>query len=250
MINIILAGCSGFMGRVVTAMAEENPDTTIIAGIDISETKPCSYPIYSDPNDITEKADVIIDFSAPAALKALLDYSKKQNLPIILCATGYNSEQIKQIEEASKQIPVFRSGNMSVGINLLIDLIKRACTVLGEDFDVEIIEKHHRRKKDAPSGTALMLADAAKEALPYKPEYIYERESKNTPRDKKEIGISAVRGGTIVGQHDVIFAGTDEVIELHHTAASREVFAAGALKAAKFMAGKTPGLYNMQDVLG
>ena len=238
------------MGRVVTAMADEKPDMTITAGIDINETKPCSYPIYSDPNDITEKADVIIDFSAATALTKLLDYSKKQNLPIILCATGYNSEQIKQIEEASKQIPVFRSGNMSVGINLLIDLIKRACTVLGEDFDVEIIEKHHRRKKDAPSGTALMLADAAKEALPYKPEYIYERESKNTPRDKKEIGISAVRGGTIVGQHDVIFAGTDEVIELHHTAASREVFAAGALKAAKFMAGKTPGLYNMQDVLG
>jgi len=249
MIKIILAGCNGYMGRVVTEMVKSDPTVAITAGIDINAEKLADYPVYASPDDITEQADVIIDFSNPAALENLLKYSIAKKLPLILCATGYSDEQLAEIAKASEAIPMFRSGNMSLGINLLADLIKRACTVLGEDFDLEIVEKHHRRKVDAPSGTALMLADAAAEAMPHKPEYIYERNSKSTPRDKNEIGISAVRGGTIVGVHDVIFAGQDEVIELRHTAASRDVFAAGALKAARFMAGKKPGMYNMKNVL-
>jgi len=249
MLKIILAGCSGYMGRVVTAMVSDDPETTIVAGIDINTEKPGDYPVFSDPDEITENADVIIDFSSPAALDGLLKYATATKTPLILCATGYTEEQINKIENTSKQIPVFRSGNMSLGINLLADLIKRACAVLGESFDIEIVERHHRRKVDAPSGTALMLADAATESLPHKTEYIFERESKREPRKKQEIGISAVRGGTIVGVHDVIFAGQDEVIELRHTAASRDVFATGALKAAQYIAGKPPGMYNMKDVL-
>jgi len=249
MLKIILAGCNGYMGRVVTSIVKDDPETTIIAGIDINTEAVESYPVFSNPDEIKDKADVIIDFSSPKALGGLLNYSIATKTPLILCATGYSEEQLNEIEKASKQIPVFRSGNMSLGINLLADLIKRACTVLGEDFDIEIVERHHRRKVDAPSGTALMLADAATETLPHKTEYIFERESKREPRRKQEIGISAVRGGTIVGMHDVIFAGQDEVIELRHTAASRDVFALGALRAAKYMAGKTAGQYNMTDVL-
>jgi len=249
MINIILSGCNGYMGKVLTALVSDNPDMQITAGVDIITDKLSSYPVYANPCDINQDADVIIDFSSPAALSGLLKIGKDKNLPVILCATGYTQEQINDIEKTSELIPVFRSGNMSLGINLLADLIKRACTVLGEAFDIEIVERHHKRKVDAPSGTALMLADAAASALPYEAEYIFERESKRQPRSSKEIGISAVRGGTIVGVHDVIFAGLDEVIEIRHTAASRDIFAAGALKAAGFIVGKSPGMYNMSDVL-
>ena len=250
MLKLILVGCNGYMGRVVTNMVANDPTITISAGIDINTKNKDSYPVYATPDDITETADVILDFSIPSALEGILKYAISNKMPAILCATGYSQEQLADIEKASKQIPVFRSGNMSLGINLLADLIKRACTVLGEDFDIEIVERHHRRKVDAPSGTALMLANAASDALPDKPEYVYERESKRKPRGKNEIGISAVRGGTIVGVHDVIFAGQDEVIELRHTAASRDVFASGAIKAAKYMQNKQPGLYDMKDMLG
>jgi len=250
MLKLILVGCNGYMGRVVTNMVANDPTITISAGIDINTKNKDSYPVYATPDDITETADVILDFSIPSALEGILKYAISNKMPAILCATGYSQEQLADIEKASKQIPVFRSGNMSTGINLLADLIKRACTVLGEDFDIEIVERHHRRKVDAPSGTALMLANAASDALPDKPEYVYERESKRKPRGKNEIGISAVRGGTIVGVHDVIFAGQDEVIELRHTAASRDVFASGAIKAAKYMQNKQPGLYDMKDMLG
>jgi len=249
MIRIILSGCNGYMGKVVTALVNEDSEVTIVAGVDVNNAKLSDYPVYPVHDEVTEKADVILDFSIPAALDGVLKLSKTGKLPLILCATGYSPEQIKDIEKAAEEIPVFRSGNMSLGINLLADLIKRACAVLGEDFDVEIIERHHKRKLDAPSGTALMLADAAASALPYKPEYVFERESRRQPRSKQEIGISAVRGGTIVGVHDVIFAGMDEVIEIRHTAASRDVFAAGALKAVKFIVCKSPGIYNMGDVL-
>jgi len=249
MIKIVLAGCNGHMGRVVTELVKNDNDVTITAGVDINTVQQSDYPVYSNPCEITEEADVVVDFSSPAALLSLLEYSKNKNIPVILCATGYTDEQTEKIKEAAAHIPVFRSGNMSLGINLLADLIKRACNVLGEDFDVEIVERHHRRKVDAPSGTALMLADAAAEALPYTPDYVYERESKNKPRDKKEIGISAVRGGTVVGVHDVIFAGQDEVIELRHTASSRDIFAVGTLKAVKYIFNKPPGLYNMKNVL-
>ena len=249
MIKIILVGCNGYMGRVVTNIVANDPIVSIVAGIDINTEKLADYPVYGSSNDITEKADVILDFSNPATLDDLLTLATSKKLPLILCATGYSSEQILDIEQTSKSIPVFRSGNMSLGINLLVDLIQRACSVLGEDFDIEIVERHHRRKVDAPSGTAMLLADAATSVLPHKSEYVYERESKREPRGKNEIGISAVRGGTIVGVHDVIFAGQDEVIELRHTAASREVFAVGALKATKMIMCKAPGMYNMKDVL-
>jgi len=239
------------MGRAVTEMIANSgdPSLTIAAGVDINKSIAGNYPVYENPVDIKEKADVILDFSIPAALDGLLKYALLNKMPIVLCATGYSKEQLAEIDKASGEIPVFRSGNMSIGINLLADLIKRACKVLGEDFDIEIVERHHRRKVDAPSGTAVMLADAAAETLQEKPEYIFERESKRRPRSKNEIGISAVRGGTIVGVHDVIFAGQDEVIELRHTAASRDVFAAGAIKAVKFIQTVKPGIYNMGDVL-
>jgi len=253
MIKIILTGCCGYMGRVLTDMVNNNDEFTVVAGVDIKDGTHCNYPVFKLPceikNEITKNAEVIVDFSSPEALDGLLEYSMTNKLPIILCATGYTAQQITEIEAASKTVPVFRSGNMSVGINLLADLIKRACAVLGEDYDIEIVERHHRRKVDAPSGTALMLADAASESLPYETEYIYERESKRQPRKKQEIGISAIRGGTTVGTHDIIFAGQDETIELRHTATSRDIFAAGALKAAKYIRNASPALYNMTDVL-
>jgi len=251
MINLILVGCNGYMGIVVTDSVNNDPEFTITAGIDINTQQKSTYPVFSSPGDIPDaiKADVILDFSSPAVLTGLLDYGIKNKTPIILCATGYTPEQLIEIEKASEKVAIFRSGNMSLGINLLADLIKRACQVLGEEFDVEIVERHHKRKVDAPSGTALMLAGAAADALPYTPEYVYDRESKRKPRSKQEIGISAVRGGTITGVHEVIFAGNDEVIELRHTASSRDIFAAGALKAAKFMKNQKTGSYDMSDVL-
>ena len=262
MTKLILSGCNGYMGRVVTAAVKGDPAVTIIAGIDINTEQLADYPVFASPDDLIGgntpptddsapafNADALVDFSSPSALDGLLAYGLSNNVPLVLCATGYTPRQISALEKASEQIAVFRSGNMSVGINLLADLIKRAGAVLGGDFDIEIVERHHRRKVDAPSGTAIMLADAASSAMPTKPEYIFERESRRTPRAANEIGISAVRGGTIVGVHDVIFAGQDEVLEFRHTAASRDVFAAGAIRASKYIAGKAPGLYNMGDVL-
>ena len=250
MLRILLSGCNGHMGRVVAGIAAGDPGVEIVAGVDIAGSSGGEFPIFPNPAEFTGSVDVIIDFSSPSALNGLLDYATSSNTPIVLCATGYTPEQIEEIERASTQIPVFRSGNMSLGINLLLDLVRRACSVLGDAYDVEIVERHHRRKVDAPSGTALMLAEAASSALPYDAEYVFERHSSHQARKPAEIGISAVRGGTIVGAHEVIFAGLDEVIELRHTAASRDVFAVGAVRAAKFMAGgKTPGMYSMADVL-
>ena len=250
MISIMLSGCNGYMGRVVTAIAADDPDIAIVAGVDLVISQPGDFPVFATPADFIGDADVVVDFSSPSALDGLLAYGIAKNRPLILCATGYSPEQIAAVTAASEQIPVFRSGNMSLGINLLADLIRRACAVLGSGYDVEIVERHHRRKVDAPSGTALMLANAASSALSYDPEFVFERHSRNQPRSAHEIGISAVRGGTVVGEHEVIFAGLDEVIELKHTAASRDIFAVGAIKAAKFMASvDKPGLYDMSDVL-
>ena len=251
MIRIVISGCSGYMGQILTTAAAADPDVEVVAGFDIVQTDPLpEYPIFTYPHVFIGDVDVIVDFSVPEALDELLAYAVSRKIPLVLCATGYSPEQLANIDESSKEIPVFRSGNMSLGINLLIDLIKRACSVLGDSYDVEIIERHHKRKIDAPSGTALMLAEAAASSLPHDSEYVYERESKRQPRQKHEIGISALRGGTIVGEHEVIFAGLDEVIELKHIAASREVFAVGAIRAAKFMTKvKKPGLYNMEDVI-
>ena len=250
MINILLSGCKGHMGRTVASIVAGNPEMSIVAGVDINTAPNAEYPVFAKPNDFSGDADVILDFSSPEALDALLSYAKEKKKPLILCTTGYSPEQIAEIETASQEIPLFRSANMSLGINLLADLIKRACALLGSDFDVEIVERHHRRKVDAPSGTAIMLADAASSALPYDPDYVFERQSVRQPRANNEIGISAVRGGTIVGEHDVIFAGLDEVIELRHAAMSRDVFAVGAVRAVSFIAEiDKPGLYSMSDIL-
>ena len=251
MIGLIISGCNGYMGRVVASIAANDPEITVVAGFDVNTEGCAGFPVYASPTEFNGDAGVLVDFSSPLALDKLLAYGITAKTPLILCTTGYTPEQIEAIEKTAERIPVFRSANMSLGINLLADLVKRACAVLGGAFDVEIVERHHRRKVDAPSGTALMLADAAASVMPYDSEYIYQRQSARRPRENNEIGISSIRGGTIVGQHEVIFAGLDEVIELKHTAASRDVFAAGAIKAAKFMAAVTkPGLYDMSAVLG
>ena len=238
------------MGRVVADICENDPDLEISAGIDLLAQPMEGFPVFSTPAACTAEGDALIDFSHPSALDALLDFGAARNVPLVLAATGYSEEQTAQIRRAAERIPIFRSANLSLGINVLMDLIRRAAALLGGDFDVEIEERHHRRKLDAPSGTALMLADVAASALPYDPEYVYDRHSVRKPRDRQEIGISSLRGGSIVGDHTVVFAGRDEVIELSHHAASREVFAAGAVRAAKFLAQvEAPGLYDMSDLM-
>ena len=250
MLKIIISGCNGYMGRTVAGIVASEDGVEVAAGFDVNTEKTGSFPVYADPMEFGGHADAIIDFSNPVALSNLLNYAQLKKTPLILCTTGHSDEQLAMIDKASKKIPVFKSGNMSIGINLMMDLIRKTCSFLGPGFDVEIVESHHRRKVDAPSGTALMLADAASASLPYDAEYVYERQSVRKPREDNEIGISSVRGGTIVGEHSIIFAGLDEVLEIKHTAYSRDIFAAGAVKAAKFMATVTePGLYSMQDVL-
>ena len=244
--KIIISGCNGHMGRVVADICATDPQVEVVAGIDILGQPTPNFPVFSSPAACDVVADAVIDFSHPSALAPLLEMCQARNLPVVLATTGYDQQQLEAISEAATHIPVFRSANMSLGVNVLLDLVKKAASVLGLDYDVEIVERHHHRKVDAPSGTALMIADAAASALPYQPEYVYDRHNVRQPRGPHEIGISAVRGGTIVGDHTVIFAGRDEVIELSHHAASREVFANGAVRAAKFLTGvQAPGLYDM-----
>ncbi|MEG1633102.1 MAG: 4-hydroxy-tetrahydrodipicolinate reductase [Oscillospiraceae bacterium] len=248
--KIIVSGCNGHMGQAVVNICSGRDDMEVVAGFNRTPVKKNDFPVYADPMEYAGAADVIVDFSNPANLDGLLAYAVRRKIPLVLCTTGYSPEQLEQIKKTSEKAPVFRSGNMSLGINLLMNLVRRASAVLGGSFDVEIVERHHNRKVDAPSGTALMLADAAAEALPYSANYVYDRQSVRHKREKSEIGISSVRGGTIVGEHEVIFAGQDEVLELKHTAQSRDVFANGAVTAAAFMAHiKTPGCYTMEDVL-
>ncbi len=248
--KIILSGCCGHMGRAVADICANDPEVEVAAGIDLLAQPMEGFPVFPSPAACNLEGDVLIDFSHPAALEGLLEFCAARRLPAVLATTGYSEEQLARIEAASREIPLFRSANMSIGVNVLVDLVRRAAALLGEDFDVEIEERHHRRKLDAPSGTALMLADAAAQALPYEAQYVYDRHSVRKPRDGREIGISSLRGGTIVGEHTVVFAGRDEVIEFLHHAASREVFAVGAVKAAKFLAGVgTTGLYNMSDLI-
>ena len=248
MLKIIISGCNGFMGHVVEDICNKDPDITVVAGFDVNLAER-PYPVYASPANFSGEADVVIDFSSPKALDGLLRFCTERKVPVVLATTGYSDEQIAQIVEASKVVPIFRSGNMSLGINVLIDLVKRSAAVLGETSDIEIIEQHHNRKVDAPSGTALMIADAAKSALNYEAEYCCDRQSRRMARPKNEIGISSVRGGTIVGVHEVIFAGRDEIIEIKHTAMSREIFAVGAVRSAKFLLGKEPGVYNMEQLV-
>lgn len=250
MVNIIISGCNGHMGRVVDALCQADPQVEVVAGFDVMGSTERDFPVYSSPAQFSGKADAVIDFSSPAALDSLLAFSKVTKTPLVLATTGYSPEQVSQIGAAALKVPIFRSANMSLGINVLLELVKKAAAVLGNSYDIEIVERHHSRKVDAPSGTALMIADAAASTCGHETEYIFERHSVRHPRDKKEIGISAVRGGTIVGEHEIIFAGHDEVMEIKHTALSREIFAQGALEAAKFMATvRAPGLYDMSQLV-
>jgi 4-hydroxy-tetrahydrodipicolinate reductase len=249
MTKIALAGACGKMGRVIAALAAENSACEIIAGIDVAGEKYADFEIYNKFFDMEKDPDVIIDFSHPSALPDLLTYCKMRNVPVVIAATGYTQDEIVQIKAAVGQIPVFFTFNMSLGINLLADLARRAACVLGDRFDVEIVEKHHNYKKDAPSGTAIMLAEALNDERNNALKYVYDRHSVRKSRDPGELGIHSIRGGTIVGEHEIIFAGHDETISLTHTAQSKEVFAAGALKAALFLSGCKKGLYDMSDLL-
>ena len=250
MTKIIMCGCNGKMGRVISQLVKEDESAKIVAGVDISGEQLDTYPVFTKITECNVEADAVIDFSAPAALDDILSVGIAKNLPLVLCTTGYNEEQLAKINEAAEKVAVLRSANMSLGINLLLGLVQAAAKVLSEaNFDIELVEKHHNQKVDAPSGTALALADAINEALQNEYTYKYDRSAERVKRDKKEIGISAVRGGTIVGEHEVIFAGTDEVIEFKHTAYSKAIFGKGAVSAAKFLAGKPAGMYSMKDVI-
>lgn len=250
MTKIIMSGCNGKMGQMITGLVAADEEAEIVAGIDTYMGIQNTYPVFANIAECEIKADAIIDFSAPACLDAILQYAIEKQVPAVLCTTGYTKEQIAQIEEASKQVAILKSANMSMGINLLMKLLREAAPVLEEaGFDIEIVEKHHNLKKDAPSGTALALADAVNESLDGKLTYVYDRSQRMQARDRKELGLSAVRGGTIVGDHDVIFAGTDEVITFSHSAYSKGVFGKGAIQAAKFIKGKPAAHYEMSDVI-
>ncbi len=249
MVNLLLCGCNGKMGRAVTACVDARCDCAVVAGVDLNTESHAGYPVYANPRNCMAQPDAVIDFSHPSALDKTLEYAIEHKIPAVIATTGYSEAQIAQIHAAAKSIPVFFTANMSLGINLLAELCKKAAQVLGDEFDVEIIERHHNQKLDAPSGTALMLAHAVEEGLDYEPTYVYDRHAVRQKRDKKEIGFSSVRGGNIVGEHEVMFAGHDEIVTLTHSARSKEVFAVGAVNAALFMVGKPAGLYSMADLM-
>ena len=251
MVKVIMHGCNGHMGQVITQLVEKDPEIEIVAGIDLNDCRDNGYPVFTDIKKCDVAADVIVDFAAAAAVDALLDYSVEKQIPVVLCTTGLSDEQLARVKESSKKVAILKSANMSLGINTLMKLLKDAANVFAPaGYDIEIVEKHHNQKVDAPSGTAIALADSINEARGGEYEYVYDRSQVRKKRDKKELGISAVRGGTIVGEHEVIFAGIDEVIEFKHTAYSKSVFAKGAVEAAKFLAGKPAGMYDMADVIG
>ena len=244
-------GCNGHMGQVITQLVEKDPEIEIVAGIDLNDCRDNGYPVFTDIWTCDVEADAVIDFCTAKATDTLLEYCEKRQIPVVLCTTGLTDEQIKKVEETSKHVAVLKSANMSLGINLLMKLVKEAAqTLAAAGFDMEIVEKHHRLKVDAPSGTALALADSLNEGLDNAYHYTFDRSQRREQRPKKEIGISAVRGGTIVGEHEIIFAGQDEVIELKHTAYSRAIFGKGAVSAALYLAGKEAGMYDMSDVIG
>ncbi|MCL2014233.1 MAG: 4-hydroxy-tetrahydrodipicolinate reductase [Oscillospiraceae bacterium] len=247
--QILLNGASGKMGRVVADCAGNGDECEIIAGVDLSAKPYAAFPVYKSIFEFAKTADVLIDFSHPRSLGDILSFAVKKNIPAVIATTGYNEDEINEIRRISKQAPIFFSANMSLGINLLTALSRKAAAVLGDTFDIEILEKHHNQKIDAPSGTALALADAINSELSVTCEYVYDRHGIRQKRGKREIGLHSVRGGTITGEHEIIFAGRDEVVSLTHKADSKEVFAAGALKAALFMCGKEPGLYDMNDLI-
>ena len=251
MVKIIMHGCNGKMGQVITGIVAADKDAEIVAGIDIVDNRQNTYPVFTNIDDCNVEADVIIDFASAKAIDKLLDYVETRKIPVVLCTTGLSEEQLARVEEVSKKVAVLKSANMSLGINTLFKVLKSVSPLLAEaGFDIEIVEKHHHFKVDAPSGTALALGDAVNESLPEKYEYKFDRSQDRIPRPKNEIGFSSVRGGTIVGEHDVIFAGEDEVITFSHTAYSKSVFAKGAVEAAKFLKGHPAGHYTMKEVIG
>ena len=251
MIKVMMHGCNGAMGQVISEIIEESESAVMAAGVDFKDDGHNPYPVFKNLEDCNVDVDVIIDFSSSKATDRLLSYVAEKQIPLVLCTTGLSEEQLKKVEETSKKTAILRSANMSLGVNILLKVVNTAAKVLADaDFDIDIVEKHHKLKVDAPSGTALALADAVNEALHNEYEYVYDRSQRRIKRPKKEIGISAVRGGTIVGQHDVIFAGQDEVIEFHHTAYSKAIFGKGAVSAAIYLAGKPAGMYDMSDVIG
>lgn len=251
MIRVIMHGCNGKMGQVISGLIAEDDQVELVAGVDAIDDGHNPYPVFKSIEECDVEADCIIDFSIASAVDKLLDYCVSKRVPCVLCTTGLSVEQLAKVEEASKQVAILKSANMSLGINLLLKLLKEAAGVLATaGFDMEIVEKHHKLKVDAPSGTALALADSINEEFDNEYEYVFDRSARREKRPVKEIGISAVRGGTIVGDHDVIFAGADEVITFSHTAYSKAVFGKGAVQAAKFLAGKECGMYNMSHVIG
>lgn len=251
MVRIIMHGCNGKMGQVITGIVAGDADAEIVAGIDMVDNRDNGYPVFTNIYDCDVEADVIVDFAAAAAVDNLLNYTLERKIPVVLCTTGLSKEQLEKVKETSAEVAILKSANMSLGINTLMKLLKDAANVFAPaGYDIEIVEKHHNQKLDAPSGTAIALADSINEARDNEYEYVYDRSQVRQKRGKKELGISAVRGGTIVGEHEVLFAGIDEVIEFKHTAYSKSVFAKGAVEAAKFLKGKKPGMYDMADVIG
>ena len=251
MIKILMHGCNGRMGQMISGLARDEEEMMIAAGVDTYQGVSNEYPVFGSIDACDDDVDVVIDFSNAAAADAVMEYCAKRQIPLVFCTTGLSEEQLQKLEDTAKQTAVLKSANMSLGINLLLKLLKDAAKVLAPaGYDIEIVEKHHNQKLDAPSGTALALADSINEAMDGSYVYTYDRSQVRRKREKKEIGISAVRGGTIVGEHEVLFAGLDEVIELKHTAYSRSVFGKGAVEAARFLAGKPAGMYDMSDVIG
>ena len=250
MVEVILHGCNGRMGQMLSELISKDEEMKVVAGIEPSGEAKNDYPVYKSFDELKETADVIIDFSTASAIDGLLDYCEKTHTPLVLCSTGLSEAQLGRVERLAKVSAVLVSANMSLGINVLLKLLKNVTKTLYENgFDIEIVEKHHNQKLDAPSGTALALADVMKDELD-DISYNLDRSKVRKKRERNEVGISAVRGGTIVGEHEVIFAGTDEVIEIKHTAYSRAIFAKGAMSAAKFLSGKSAGKYSMSDVIG
>lgn len=247
MIKLILCGCNGQMGKVIVDQVDEMDNFEIVAGMDRGEENKYNFPVFEDINDFTGEADAVIDFSNPSTLPKLLEYSTNKNVPLVVASTGFSDEEIESIKEASNKVAILYSGNMSLGINVLLSLVKKAASAL-EGFDIEVIEKHHNKKVDAPSGTAFMIANAINEEFNNDREFVHGRCGNDTKRKHKEIGVHAIRGGSIVGEHSVIFAGVDEIVEVKHTAMSKKIFAVGSINAAKFIAGKEAGLYNMDDL--
>jgi 4-hydroxy-tetrahydrodipicolinate reductase len=251
MIKVIMHGCNGKMGQTIAGLIAADDEVELAAGVDAYDEGKNSFPVFKNLAECTVDADVVIDFSAAAAVDGLLEQCVAKQLPCVLCTTGLSEEQLAKVQEASKKVAILKSANMSLGINMLLKLLKEAAGILAPaGFDIEIVEKHHNQKVDAPSGTALALADSINEELDNTYRYVYDRSQVREKRTSKEIGISAVRGGTIVGDHDVIFAGADEVVTFSHRAYSKAVFGKGAIQAAKFLAGKPAGMYDMSDVIG